>query len=515
MSFVSFGTFDVKRSSNNVYLRWYGRWQTLLLNGLPERWAKLLAHWIYQQRWYLDKQDRPTTLKLVQSWSIVIEGKTVWWCILETTSMGVSRQYQVPMVLLKEKEAGKVIASLTGAESGYVIDAWTWPPFAEWVLRVMAGHEHVDHLTAWHRGTLRTDLQAKSVLMEQSNTAVTLGETYFLKAIRSLVPGIQPEEEMGRELTKRSFPRTIALVAGLSFETQPESNSMAVLSQFVSSHGSGWEWLLTSIKNGLGNLYHTPLVLQQGVPQDQENIPINSAFLLESAFLLGQRTAELHRCLAQPTVDPAFTPEPFGQKDYDALCSRIINRYQVLRNRNKHLNASPLSELFKHEDTLLDITSRHFIPTTLQRHRIHGDYHLGQILRTENDWLIIDFEGEPLRPLIERRAKDLCLRDVAGMIRSFDYLAAVSKSTFPIELMKAFKAGYVKTEQVLSHPSSQHLLLLYELEKALYEIEYELGTRPKWIHIPLSGTIQLLKAATTMLPRTPNPSPFRGEERQD
>jgi len=486
----------VKSSANQLHIRWYGRWETLLERGLPDRWAKLLSRWMSRQRWYLGKEDRAPILHLEQGWPIEIAGRTVWWCILKAFSQGVTRQYQLPMVVLKEAGLGQAIATLAGAEAGYVVDAWTWPPFAQWVLRVMAGDEQVDYLTAWKQAALRTDLAAKPLLKEQSNTAVTLGESYFLKAIRSLTAGIQPEEEMGRELTARSFPHTIPLLGGLILSTVPNSISLAVLSKFVPSLGSGWEWLLASIsKKGMEEPCHTPTVLRRSVPPDQDRVPSNGNALIESAHLLGQRTAELHHCLAQPSNDPAFAPEPFGQEDYDTLCSRIIERYEILWSLTKHHKGSPIRALFNREDTLLEITQQPFIPTTLQRHRIHGDYHLGQVLRTENDWLIIDFEGEPLRPLNERRAKDLCLRDVAGMINSFGYLGGVADSSFPCKLSQAFLEGYVKTEPSISNASSNQLLLLYVLEKTLYEIEYELVTKrgPDWLLIPFSGVVILLE----------------------
>jgi trehalose synthase-fused probable maltokinase len=475
----------VKSIANSLHIRWYGRWETLLERGLPQRWAKLLGCWMSRQRWYLGKEDRPPILHLEQSWPIEIAGRTVWWCIIKAYSQGMTRQYQLPMVLLKERDLGQIIASLGGAEDGFVVDAWSWPSFAQWILRLMAGEEHAEHLAAWHQAGLRTDVDAKPLLKDQSNTAVTLGETYFLKAMRSLAHGIQPEEEMGRELTRRSFPYTIPMLAGLSFSSQTEPTSMAVLSKFVPCLGNGWEWLLAS----LDELVRIPAI------ERWDHIPSNCAFLIDCAQLLGQRTAELHRCLAQPSDDPAFTPEPFEQQDYDALCSRIIERYEILWNLTKHHNGSPLRELFKRKDTLRAITQQPFIPTTLQRHRIHGDYHLGQVLRTENDWLIIDFEGEPLRPLNERRAKDSGLRDVAGMMRSFGYLAGVIESPFPGELRQAFIEGYKKAEPTLPSASANQLLLLYLLEKALYEIEYELSAQrgPDWLLIPLSYVVSVLE----------------------
>lgn len=152
--------------------------------GLPLRWAKLLGRWMRRQRWYLGKEDRPPLVKFVQSWPILIKDRTVWWCILEASSMGLTRQYQLPMVLLKELGEAKLIATLTGTENGFVVDAWTWPPFAEWVMRRMADSEPATHLSSWHEGTLRTDLPAKPLLKEQSNTAITLGETCCLQMRR-------------------------------------------------------------------------------------------------------------------------------------------------------------------------------------------------------------------------------------------------------------------------------------------------------------------------------------------
>lgn len=483
----------MKKNTDKLHLHWYGRWESLLSNGLPRRWANVLGRWMGRQRWYLGKSDRPPTLQLVKTWRLDVAGQRVWWCILEGNDHVVTRQYQLPIVLLKEMGIGQVIATLHGAEQGYIVDAWTWPPFAEWLLRVMAGKESADHLASWHDGPLRTDLTATPILKEQSNSAVTLGETYFLKALRAITLGVQPEEEMGRELTARSFTHTIPMLGGLSLTTQPESTSLAVLSKFVPSLGSGWEWLLASLQE----LMQIPSLLRW------DQIPSNSATLVESARLLGQRTAELHRCLAQPSDDPAFAPEPFGQSDYDALCARILKRYETLWNLTRHHNGAPITELFNREETLLTIIQQPFIPTTLKRQRIHGDYHLGQVLRTENDWLIIDFEGEPLRPLNERRAKDLCIRDVAGMIRSFAYLSGVTDSPFPGELSVAFKEGYVKADPSISNPSSNQLFFLYMLEKTLYEIEYELVTRRgmDWILIPFSAAFMMLETWDKQRPK--------------
>ena len=244
---------------------------------------------------------------------------------------------------------------------------------------------------------------------------------------------------------------------------------------------------------------------------------------LESVRLLGERTADLHAALASNTIDPDFAPEPFSKlyqrSIYQSMRNLTARTFQLMRSRLKHLPEKGLDlakKVLELEDKVLDrfhslLDSR--IVTT--RIRVHGDFHLGQVLYTGKDFIIIDFEGEPARSLTERRLKRSALRDVAGMMRSFHYAAyhaIYSRAVRPedIAAMEQWanfwqiwvSAVYLRTYLDLAGPADflpreagelQILLNALYLEKAIYELGYELNNRPEWVNIPLLGILQLLK----------------------
>ncbi len=244
---------------------------------------------------------------------------------------------------------------------------------------------------------------------------------------------------------------------------------------------------------------------------------------LESARLLGERTADLHAALASNTTDPNFAPEPFSKlyqrSIYQSMRNLTARTFQLMRSRLKHLPEKGLDlakKVLELEEKVFDsfrslLDSR--IITT--RIRVHGDFHLGQVLYTGKDFIIIDFEGEPARSLTERRLKRSALRDVAGMLRSFHYAAyhAIYSRTVRPEDIAAVEqwanfwqiwvsAVYLKTYLDLAGPADflprergeqQILLNALCLEKAIYELSYELNNRPEWVNIPLLGILQLLE----------------------
>jgi maltose alpha-D-glucosyltransferase/alpha-amylase len=244
---------------------------------------------------------------------------------------------------------------------------------------------------------------------------------------------------------------------------------------------------------------------------------------LESARLLGERTADLHAALASNTIDPHFAPEPFSKlyqrSIYQSMRNLTARTFQLMRSRLKHLPEKGLGlakKVLELEEKVFDsfgslLDSR--ITTT--RIRVHGDFHLGQVLYTGKDFIIIDFEGEPARSLTERRLKRSALRDVAGMLRSFHYAAyhAINSRTVRPEDISAVEqwanfwqiwvsAVYLKTYLDLVGPADflprdagelQILLNALCLEKAIYELGYELNNRPEWVNIPFLGILQLLE----------------------
>jgi len=245
---------------------------------------------------------------------------------------------------------------------------------------------------------------------------------------------------------------------------------------------------------------------------------------LESARLLGERTAELHAALASNTTDPNFAPEPFSKlyqrSIYQSMRNLTARTFQLIRSRLKHLPEKGLTlakKVLEREGKVFDsfhplIESR----ISASRIRVHGDFHLGQVLFTGKDFIIIDFEGEPARSLTERRLKRAALRDVAGMLRSFHYAAyhaIYSRNVRPEDIAAVeqwanfwqiwVSAVYLKTYLDLAGSADflpqdpqemQILLSAFCLEKAIYELRYELNNRPEWVNIPLLGILQLLEA---------------------
>jgi maltose alpha-D-glucosyltransferase/alpha-amylase len=260
----------------------------------------------------------------------------------------------------------------------------------------------------------------------------------------------------------------------------------------------------------------------------QDDIPVLARELigsyLESARLLGQRTAELHKALASSADDPEFAPEPFStlyqRSIYQSMQSQIAQVFQLLRPQLKQLPESAREDAQKVLDMETEVRRRY--RSILQRRintlriRVHGDYHLGQVLYTGRDFIIIDFEGEPARPLSERRIKRSPLRDVAGMLRSFHYVSfaalfgqvpGVRSEDFSLLepwaqfwytwVSVAFLKAYLtaaKEEPFLPRDPTELQVLLdaYLLEKAVYELGYELNNRPEWVKVPLQGVMQLL-----------------------
>jgi maltose alpha-D-glucosyltransferase/alpha-amylase len=347
---------------------------------------------------------------------------------------------------------------------------------------------------------------------QSSNTTVSLGERLFLKAYRNARPGVNPELEVGRFLTEVAGFRNCVPVAGALEYADADGTpiTLALLQGYVANQGDGWTYALEHLEHFLDE--HSTLAAH-GLPED-----VHGAFLALMATL-GQRTAELHLALARPSGDPGFEPEPIAGTDITAWAAAIAEAATqtidtVERSRDRL--PQPVREGL---DTLLDARPRLLARVqacaltrmTGLKTRYHGDYHLGQVLLSKNDFTIIDFEGEPARPLVERRQKHSPLRDVAGMLRSFNYarhtalLHATERQpdsyatldpltrSWEQQVREAFLQAYA--ERVKGSPlygsfdAARPLLELFELEKAFYELRYELSHRPDWAVVPLRGIL--------------------------
>jgi maltose alpha-D-glucosyltransferase/alpha-amylase len=380
-------------------------------------------------------------------------------------------------------------------------------------------------------------LEPVPVKAEQTNTSVVYGDRLILKLFRRIEEEINPELEIGRFLTERTnFPYIAQLAGYLEYHSKKSKiTTLATLQSFVANEGDAWQYTLDFLNRNFDYVLANPTVKVPPVPRKhllsllkeppvlaQESI---GPYLI-SAQLLGRRTAELHVALAAASDDPDFAPEPFSliyqNSLYHAMRSFATQTLQLLREQLKEIP----DELKENAQQVLDSEKIMIERFQLLRNRkisaarirCHGDYHLGQVLYTGKDFVIIDFEGEPARPLSERRIKRSPLRDVAGMIRSFHYaahsallhqssLALKPENLLALErwaqfwyvwvsssFLKSYLQGVEQTELLPDDPEQLRILLdVYLLEKAIYEIGYELNNRPHWLKVTLQGILQLLK----------------------
>jgi maltose alpha-D-glucosyltransferase/alpha-amylase len=350
---------------------------------------------------------------------------------------------------------------------------------------------------------------------EQSNTNFLYGDALLLKLFRRLQPGENPDVEIGRFLTEQAHFKPIAPLLGQIQLNGTETCTLAMLQPLVRNEGDAWQWTLN----------HLAACLEQCTAQDISTPDASSsvsADFLRAAALLGQRTAEMHAALATPAGDPSFTPEPLTPADLECDVARIVDQlHRSLDALQAKLPTLPddlavdartlLSRRAALEQQASSLVRR---PGGGMRTRIHGDFHLGQVLRTQDDFVLLDFEGEPARTLAERRMKQCPLKDVAGMLRSFAYASATALNS-AVNLhaadadrlaacAEAWCAGvseiYIERYKSTLYRSpgllpdaetSDSLLHAYLLEKALYELLYELNNRPAWVGIPLHGILAL------------------------
>jgi len=380
---------------------------------------------------------------------------------------------------------------------------------------------------------------------EQSNTSILYGDKLILKLFRRLQPGENPDVEIGRFLTEVAhFPRIAPFLGEIEItQANGEKTTVAMLQGLVANEGDGWQWFLNQLAEFFTSVEALPAppgTVSPGFLHESE--PLREALdyagaSIEAAALLGRRTAEMHLALATPTSDAAFAAEHLTLDDLNADARRIdvqiTSTLEALKTKLSTLKDFTADDAGLLLSRRIDLFARAHAITTSgtagQRIRIHGDYHLGQILRIRNrqtearkeqgDFIMLDFEGEPARPLAERRQKQSPLKDVAGMIRSFSYAAYAGLDQFrsahvdaaqaldspnliawaklwqnstSAEFLRAYRTAIAVNPVLLPPPQqSQSLLAAYLLEKALYELLYELNNRPNWLRIPLAGILSL------------------------
>ena len=434
-----------------------------------------LREWLTSRRWFGSKSQDLSHFEVLDVAELARTGAEqtpFLLALLEARfSAGTHDLYQV----LVGAEGGDRIAEIEGTE---LYDALADPTEAAVLARLMQESRTVGPISFRWTGELEPVGDAPAVRQvggEQSNSSIILDERLILKIFRRLEPGDNPELEMLRFLTEHGFPHIPTLGGWYDFYGERMEATLGVLTEFVGTGRDGWEVTLAALRAG------------------------DDAFL-ERLHELGEVTGEMHTVLGSDMTDPTFAPEEPGMEALGLLTATIdeeIERTFVMIGEGDDRTA-PIAGRGGEVRDLLQMLSHQGAGGRLIRH--HGDYHLGQTLLTDDGWVLLDFEGEPARTINERRRKRSPLRDVAGMLRSIAYAAssAGADGDWELRARNAFLDGYYASVEPSLLPAGEaavnKLLSIYELEKAVYELRYELDNRPDWVAIPVAGIQRLLEA---------------------
>ncbi|HEY8447688.1 MAG TPA: phosphotransferase [Thermomicrobiales bacterium] len=479
---------------------------------LPRLVEEALPAFLPSRRWFGDK-SRTITGVTLRDVSIVpvAEGYLALALLSVAFDAGEPADYFAPLLISKAAATEPLAEIEAGGERWTVSDALTDRSVHRWLLdQLDAGASFTgtsgkfvwEPIAASAGSSLDAVDRARGAetrvsAAEQSNTSIVYGTAVILKVFRRVQPGLNPEAELGRFLTTRGgFRHTPALLGTCTYVPNGgEPYSLAVAQEFVENIGDGWSFVVRSLTE----------------PESAD---------VEAPRRLGELTAQLHLALSNAPWDPALAPETITADD--------VRRWAQATESAIEATAAALSAKLEHVDgetrdliqTFLQVQSRLRAQTAgyerlrgRAKTRVHGDYHLGQTLRTtDGDFVILDFEGEPRRPIHERRAKTSPLKDVAGMLRSFSYArgAAERVATSPSgqpqraaliawerAARRAFLNAYVSESRrggapylPASDDDIRQAVMAWELDKALYEINYELNNRPDWLRLPLASVLK-------------------------
>lgn len=530
---------------------WQGLFEGSAVNPLE---TEVLPEFFPKQRWFGAKTKKIKSTKIAD-WG-VFDGSNAALAFVSVHYVdGSGDTYLVPFALavneagdrVSERFSNATISAISTADGpGVLYDGMFDDSACEQLLSFI---EHGGELKTQHgtvrglpshafkdvRGAEGEPLSVRRSSAEQSNTSVFYGERFILKLFRHLEPGPNPDTEIGRYLTEKAHFEQIPPFAGsIEFAVDGgEPSTIAMLQGLVPNEGDGWKWTQEEVQR-----YYETCAVGAYPPQDGGRDSVDLVTLsdmpasqfardhvglyLESAATLGKRTAELHLALASPTNDPAFAPEPLSADQLRAMMKDIREHatrvFDLLKENVSHLPDDVVECAGLVLNRRRQILERFRNPGVDSIEglltRIHGDYHLGQVLRYRSDFVILDFEGEPARSLAERRTKQSPMKDVAGMLRSFSYAAYATLINFTArrpedvgrltpwarlwersvsaEFLRAYRAASQSSNHVPSDPAAfRQLLDAYLLDKALYELRYEMNNRPTWARIPVEGILAL------------------------
>ncbi|MFW5753513.1 MAG: maltose alpha-D-glucosyltransferase [Marinilabiliaceae bacterium] len=520
---------------------------------------RVLKDYAYRSRWYRGKAKKMKEL-VIQDVVPLKTGKlNSYMFIVEIFYIeGKNEKYIIPLSLIlgeelydvKHKYPESVVAHVeVDGHDGLLYGGSYNQEVRDAYMRLIVQRGKVKskkgELVGWSAKKLNTKvdknelpLNSKVLSAEQSNASILYDNRFFFKMYISPEPGSNPELDIIKALTEHTSFRSFPTYAGaLEYRSGGEKTELALLVDFLPNEGSAWEFTQNAIERFFDRILansEVSALFEEGkndIPQaigEEKQDELFNPFFIEMIELLGQRTGEMHKALASIKKLPDFAEEPFSllyqkslYQSFRTLIKRTTTQMKDAMGRLDEDQKVLLDDIVKNETLLLST-----IKQTLEKRkihtskiRIHGDYHLGQVLFTGKDFQIIDFEGEPTRSLTARSLKYCPFKDVAGMLRSFHYaiymglLAYNEKQPGWEEYLKpwpevwykkvesAFLDGYLKATEGASfipyEPGElDDLLSVYTIEKAVYEADYELNNRPDWLHIPLNGLKKILDNLT-------------------
>jgi len=527
-------------------------WQDLFEGAARERFeARTLPRFLPSQRWFGGK-SRTICATSVLDWA-ALEGTRAALMLIEVQyEDGGVDSYFLPVSITHDQAAdlppASILAPIVSADGpGLLYDAIHDDQACAALLTAI---EREQEFATRHgairasqgqafgrlRGPQATPLAPVRGAVEQSNTSIRFDERLIMKLFRRQEHGPNPDCEIGRYLTEVcGFDRVPPFAGAIEYVKEgTEAAALAILQGQVANQGDGWTWTLEELDRYYEACAPIPFPAEAAAAAGRSALDLTAepdaplarehlGLMLEATTTLGRRTGQLHRALAADAENPAMTPVPLSGAELTRLATALREHatkvFDGLRTSLSRLPddvVEPAGLVLGRRRTLIDRFDEVAAlgPSAGWRTRIHGDYHLGQVLRVKNDYFILDFEGEPARPLTERRARHSPLKDVAGMVRSFSYAAWTGLFTYtkrrPEDLARlepwarlwersvtvAFLRGY--GEATMGAPflpedgqTYRTLLDVYILDKVLYELAYELDNRPAWVRVPLNGILDL------------------------
>ena len=537
---------DTKQTALQPPYNFDDKWEDLLENKAFVKvfLSDVLENYITKQRWYGGKSSKLKYIELAEYFRIQQHEEVYYGLILEINFFEAFYQhYFLPIAFVSDENFAKddrILPISIQNQQGFIIDAVNLEAFRKLVFeRILTALPKDKTRVRYHKSMLFTNCEYESsrfMGLEQSNTSIIYNNKFVLKFFRRIYADRNPDYEMSRFLSeKKEFKNTPAYLGSIQIKDSDDTNiTIALMQEMVQNEGDAWEYMLKELHKVFSNLEYKHIRIDH-LPRtnDFENLGIRDVppqiidWVGLNLFLkiqtLAKRTAEMHIALGSEFEDTSFTPMHFNG-DYTVwLKNRMLyqfqNRLNSVENNLHKLDGLALELANEFLDRKNEIRKRfmNFDWTKLksERIRVHGDYHLGQVLVKDNDFYILDFEGEPESTIRDRKVKQPPLKDVAGMFRSFHYAIYATifnngdkyKQSQP-ELFEAgeilyqyligvFLGTYIVEVQNanlnIGYNQERIFLLKYSLlEKAVYELGYELNSRPRWAVIPLKGISNII-----------------------